>query len=65
MIFNIRWYITVIIINVLYIFEGMTLMKKLVIEKAELIENINKLKSVTNSPIIATLKNNGYGLGLD
>lgn len=40
-------------------------MKKLVIEKAQLIDNINKIKSVTNSPIIATLKNNGYGLGLD
>ena len=40
-------------------------MKKLVIEKAKLIDNINKLKSVTNSPIIATIKNNGYGLGLD
>ena len=40
-------------------------MKKLVIEKAKLIDNINKLKSITNSPIIATIKNNGYGLGLD
>ena len=40
-------------------------MKKLVIEKAKLIDNLNKLKSITNSPIIATLKNNGYGLGLD
>ena len=40
-------------------------MKKLVIEKAKLVDNLNKLKSVTNSPIIATLKNNGYGLGLD
>lgn len=40
-------------------------MKKLVVEKAKLIDNINKLKSITNSPIIATLKNNGYGLGLN
>lgn len=40
-------------------------MKKLIIEKDKLIDNINKLKSITNTPIIATLKNNGYGLGLD
>ncbi|MBQ7668821.1 MAG: alanine racemase [Clostridia bacterium] len=39
-------------------------MKKLVIEKNLLIDNINKLKSHTSSTIIATLKNNGYGLGL-
>lgn len=39
-------------------------MKKLIIEKDKLIDNINKLKSITNTPIIATLKNNGYGLGL-
>lgn len=40
-------------------------MKKLIIEKDKLIDNINKLKAITNTPIIATLKNNGYGLGLD
>ena len=40
-------------------------MKKLIIEKNKLIDNINKLRSITNSPIIATLKNNGYGLGLN
>jgi len=40
-------------------------MKKIIIEKAKLIDNLNKLKSITNTPIIATLKNNGYGLGLD
>jgi len=40
-------------------------MKKLVIEKNKLIDNVNKLKSITNTPFIATLKNNGYGLGLD
>jgi len=40
-------------------------MKKLIIEKSKLIDNLNKLKSITNTPIIATLKNNGYGLGLD
>lgn len=40
-------------------------MKKLVIEKSKLIDNINKLKSITNTPFIATLKNNGYGLGLN
>ena len=40
-------------------------MKKLVIEKSKLIDNISKLKSITNTPFIATLKNNGYGLGLD
>ena len=38
-------------------------MKKLIIEKEKLIDNIKKLKSITNTPIIATLKNNGYGLG--
>ena len=40
-------------------------MKKLIIEKNKLIDNIKKLKSITNTPIIATLKNNGYGLGLN
>ncbi|MBP3285265.1 MAG: alanine racemase [Clostridia bacterium] len=40
-------------------------MKKLVIEKEKIVRNIQKLKSITNSTIIATLKNNGYGLGLD
>lgn len=40
-------------------------MKKLVIERNKIIDNVNKLKSITNTPIIATLKNNGYGLGLN
>jgi len=40
-------------------------MKSLIIEKDKLIDNINKIKNHTNSTIIATLKNNGYGLGLD
>jgi len=40
-------------------------MKKLIIEKEKIFRNIQKLKSITNSTIIATLKNNGYGLGLD
>jgi len=40
-------------------------MKKLIIEKELLIDNINKIKSFTTSTIIAVLKNNGYGLGLD
>jgi len=40
-------------------------MKKLIIEKESLIDNINKIKSFTSSTIIAVLKNNGYGLGLD
>ena len=39
-------------------------MKKLVINKAILNENIQKIKTHTESTIIATLKNNGYGLGL-
>lgn len=40
-------------------------MKKLVINKSILNENIRKIKTHTESTIIATLKNNGYGLGLD
>jgi len=40
-------------------------MKKLIIEKELLIDNINKIKSFTSSTIIAVLKNNGYGLGLN
>lgn len=40
-------------------------MKKLVVNKAILNENIRKIKTHTESIIIATLKNNGYGLGLD
>ena len=40
-------------------------MKKLIIEKELLINNINKIKAFTSSTIIAVLKNNGYGLGLD
>lgn len=40
-------------------------MKKLIVEKEKIVHNIEKLKSITNSTIIATLKNNGYGLGLD
>ena len=40
-------------------------MKKLVVNKAILNENIRKIKTHTESTIIATLKNNGYGLGLD
>jgi alanine racemase len=39
-------------------------MKKLKINKAQLVDNINKIKSYTGSTIIAALKNNGYGLGL-
>ena len=40
-------------------------MKKLVVNKTILNENIHKIKTHTESKIIATLKNNGYGLGLD
>lgn len=39
-------------------------MKKLKINTTHLIDNINKIKEHTDSTIIATLKNNGYGLGL-
>lgn len=39
-------------------------MKMLIVERTKIIENIQKIKSMTNSTIIATLKNNGYGLGL-
>lgn len=40
-------------------------MKKLIIEKKLLVDNINKIKNFTSSNIIAVLKNNGYGLGLN
>lgn len=43
------------------------MMKKLVIEKEKLIENINNLKaraSKTNTRLIGVLKGNGYGLGI-
>lgn len=40
-------------------------MKKLIIENELLIDNITKIKSFTSSKIIAVLKNNGYGLGLN
>lgn len=40
-------------------------MKKLIVNKAILNENIHKIKTHAESTIIATLKNNGYGLGLD
>ena len=40
-------------------------MKKLIVEREKIIDNIKKLKAMTNTPIIATLKNNGYGLGLN
>ena len=39
-------------------------MKKIVIEKEDLKENINKIKENTKSKIIAVVKSNGYGLGL-
>ena len=39
-------------------------MKKLIIEKDKLINNINIIKRITSSTIIAVLKGNGYGLGL-
>ncbi len=39
-------------------------MKKLIIEKDKLIENIETIKAMTSSVIIAVLKGNGYGLGL-
>ena len=39
-------------------------MNKYIIEKDKLINNINVIKSMTNSEIIAMIKCNGYGLGL-
>lgn len=39
-------------------------MKALIIEKDKLIHNINTIKSMTSSRIIAVLKGNGYGLGM-
>lgn len=39
-------------------------MKKLVVEKDKLVNNINIIKKMTSSTIIAVLKGNGYGLGL-
>ena len=39
-------------------------MNKYIIEKDELINNINIIKSMTHSEIIAVIKCNGYGLGL-
>ncbi|MCR4435651.1 MAG: alanine racemase [Eubacteriales bacterium] len=39
-------------------------MRKLVIEKAKLQNNIDIIKKMTSSTIIAVLKGNGYGLGL-
>ncbi len=39
-------------------------MKALIIEKEKLLHNINVIKGMTNSTIIAVLKGNGYGLGI-
>ena len=39
-------------------------MKKIVIKKEDLKQNICKIKENTNSKIIAVIKSNGYGLGL-
>lgn len=39
-------------------------MNKYIIEKANLINNINLIKGMTNSEIIAMIKCNGYGIGL-
>ena len=39
-------------------------MNKYIIEKDKLINNINIIKSLTESTIIAMIKCNGYGLGL-
>ena len=39
-------------------------MNKYIVEKAKLINNINIIKSMTDSTIIAMIKSNGYGLGL-
>jgi alanine racemase len=39
-------------------------MKTLVIEKDKLISNIDRIKGMTSSTIIAILKGNGYGLGI-
>ncbi len=39
-------------------------MKALVIEKEKLLHNINVIKGMTDSTIIAVLKGNGYGLGI-
>lgn len=39
-------------------------MKKLIIEKDKLRSNINIIKNMTQSKIIAVLKGNGYGLGM-
>lgn len=39
-------------------------MKKLIIQKDKLIHNMDIIKSMTGSKIIAVLKGNGYGLGL-
>lgn len=39
-------------------------MKKLIIEKDKLVYNINLIKSMTESSIIAVLKGNGYGVGI-
>lgn len=39
-------------------------MKKLIIEKNKLQQNIDIIKGMTNATIIAVLKGNGYGLGI-
>jgi alanine racemase len=39
-------------------------MKRLIIEKEKLIENINNIKSYINVPIIGVVKGDGYGLDL-
>lgn len=39
-------------------------MKRLIIEKEKLIENINSIKSYISCPIIGVVKGDGYGLGL-
>lgn len=39
-------------------------MKKLIIEQEKLKHNIDIIKSLTNSTVIAVLKGNGYGLGI-
>ncbi len=39
-------------------------MKTLIIEKDKVVHNIERIKAMTNSTIIAVLKGNGYGLGI-
>jgi alanine racemase len=45
-------------------YKGEVGMKRLIIEKDNLCQNINIIKSMSSSKIIAVLKGNGYGLGM-